>query len=98
MVLFMFNNSKKPLLINIYGHLTSFIVSSVADDVIFLHVLCSEPTEKVAKKKSPKEKSPKNSHERQGTVKKKHEKKGDCKKSRKKKATVKKGVFFSPFP
>ena len=53
MVLLMFNNSKKPLLINIYGHLTSFIVSSVADDVddaIFPHVLCSEPTEKVAKK------------------------------------------------
>ena len=57
MVLLMFNNSKKPLLINIYGHLTSFIVSSVADDVddaIFPHVLCSEPTEKVAKKNSPK--------------------------------------------
>ena len=32
MVLLMFNNANKPLLIYIYSHLTSFVVFSVADD------------------------------------------------------------------
>ena len=32
MVLLMFNNANRPLLIYIYSHLTSFVVFSVADD------------------------------------------------------------------
>ena len=84
----MFNNSKKPLLVNIYGHLTSFIVPSVADDVddaIFPHVLCSEPTEKVAKKNSPKKIRQKTVAKDKGLLKKNMKKKGTVKKVAKKK-------------